>query len=204
MSQRSVASTLQSQRGGSYSSGILPDRGPVPVPSNRTTLDANGLNQSSGFPGAGGSGKEKLKLVIRFLPPNIDEAWLMGFLMTWANEQTLQSYYFVQGRVSRKGEIARRQLKHEQQRYGYIRLGSSQSDNLLETKPDIYSRLYLTMKNQEALVRLVKEFNRSVVPMILLQEEQDQEDEDGDYSLTELDSEPAKGKADGERIKRNA
>lgn len=195
MSTGSVAHTLQTQRGGGPvigGAGILPNRG-GPGPSNpqRASVNSNTNNTKNGEGlGSQPSGKEKLKLVVRFLPPNIDEAWLMGLMRTWVNDTTLQSYYFVQGHVSRKGALARRQLKLEQQRYGSVRVGSSsgRSDIDLETKPDVYSRLYLTMKSHEALATVVKEFNHSVVPTILLQIEQDLEEENGDYDLGDLDS----------------
>lgn len=197
MSTGSVAHTLQTQRGGGPvigGAGILPNRGgPGPSNSQRASVNSNTTpNNTKNGEGLGSqpSGKEKLKLVIRFLPPNIDESWLMGLMRTWVNDTTLQSYYFVQGHVSRKGALARRQLKLEQQRYGSVRVGSSsgRSDIDLETKPDVYSRLYLTMKSDEALATVVKEFNHSVVPTILLQIEQDLEEENGDYDLGDLDS----------------
>lgn len=215
MSKGSVAYTLQSQRERApitAGSSVLPNRG-GPRPSSfdstqqqKSTGASDNTNTGNNNGNKNSSDKEKLKLVVRYLPPNIDESWLMGLMRTWVNDNTLQTYYFVQGHVSRKGAIAKRQLKLEQQRYGSVRVSSStgRSDSDIETKPDIYSRLYLTMKSHGDLTRLVKEFNRSVVPTIILQEEQDMEEESGEYNMTDLDSSSSgkRGTDDMERKKK--
>lgn len=170
-----IANRLQSQRGIDSSTNV----------SGTATPDSNKQRQLQELQAAtnvGMSGsnstKEKLKLVIRLLPPDIDEKWLMGLAKTWLNENTMTSYYFVQGRIPKVLQL--QEKLSSKNKYSMISsMASSFNIGKSASKQIIYSRLYVTLKSNADVAAFLKGFKESILPMIILREEQ-RLDEDGD------------------------
>lgn len=80
------------------------------------------------------SQKENLKLVVRLLPPDIEEKSFFALVKPWVNDDSTNSTYFVPGHVSKK----------------------------LSKKP-VNSRAYMIMKSQQHLEEFYKAFKNEVV-----------------------------------------
>lgn len=78
--------------------------------------------------------KEKLKLVIRLLPPDLKEQEFFALVKPWVNDDSTISKYFVSGHVSKK----------------------------MSKKP-IYSRAYVIMKAQTYVEQFYAAFTQEVV-----------------------------------------
>lgn len=80
------------------------------------------------------AGKEKLKVVIRLLPADLDEKSFFALIKPWVNDDSTVSKYYVAGHVSKK-------------------LG----------KKEIKSRAYVTMKNEGFLKLFYTAFQTEVI-----------------------------------------
>jgi regulator of nonsense transcripts 3 len=84
----------------------------------------------------------KLKVVVRGLPPNLPESVFKETTKVWINENTVDWYYYVGGKLP--------------ERYAISDLWSS---NCSGNKPNVRSRAYAKFKSLETLVTFHKDFN---------------------------------------------
>ena len=84
----------------------------------------------------------KLKVVVRGLPPNLPESVFQETTKVWINENTVDWYYYVGGKL------------HE--RYSVSDFWSSNGSG---NKPNVRSRAYAKFKSLETLVTFHKDFN---------------------------------------------